>query len=226
MKRLPHLFENNNEWAAKHLELDPKFFAQLSDQQSPEYLWIGCSDSRVPANQITGLQPGEVFVHRNVANQVVHSDLNCLSVIQFAIDVLKVKHVMVVGHYGCGGVKAALENARAGLVDNWLGHVRDVGEKHAAQLAEIPMDDPNHSRLDRFCELNVLEQVVNVANTTMVRDAWQRGQELTLHGWIYSIRDGLLRDLDICVTSQEETEEAYAYASQPGHRGRLLRAVE
>ncbi len=225
MKRLPHLFENNNAWAAEHLEMDPQFFAELSEQQSPEYLWIGCSDSRVPANQITGLQPGEVFVHRNVANQVVHSDLNCLSVIQFAIDVLKVKHVMVVGHYGCGGVRAALENTRAGLVDNWLGHVRDVKDKHATQLAALPESSPDGSRLDRFCELNVLEQVVNVANTTMVRDAWARGQELTLHGWIYSIRDGLLRDLGMCVTSSEEVEDSYAYASQPGQKGRLLRSI-
>jgi len=225
MKRLTHLFENNNTWAAGLLKQNPQFFAELSEQQSPEYLWIGCSDSRVPANQITGLKPGEVFVHRNIANQVVHSDLNCLSVIQFAIDVLKVKHVMVVGHYGCGGVRAALENSRAGLVDNWLGHVRDVGEKHAAQLADLPDNGPEECRLDRFCELNVLEQVLNVANTTMVRDAWSRDQDLTLHGWIYSIRDGLLRDLGMCVTSPEEVEESYAQATKAGQKARLLRSL-
>lgn len=223
MKRLPHLFENNKVWAADLLKQDSQFFGKLCKQQSPEYLWIGCSDSRVPANQISGLQPGEVFVHRNIANQVVHSDLNCLSVIQFAIDVLKVKHVMVVGHYGCGGVTAALENSRAGLVDNWLGHVRDVGEKHATQLANLPEDRHEGCRLDRFCELNVCEQVLNVANTTMVRDAWSRGQDVTLHGWIYSIRDGLLRDLGMCIASPEEVEDSYVHATRAGQKAQLRR---
>ena len=175
---------------------DPAFFLELAKRQSPEYLWIGCSDSRVPANQIVGLQPGDVFVHRNVANVVVHTDLNCLSVLQYAVDVLRVKHVIVCGHYGCGGVAAALAGTRHGLIDNWLRHVTDVREKHAAELTALPQD----RRLDRLCELNVVEQVVNVSQTTVVRDAWARGQELTVHGWIYDLRDGLLRDLGRCVT--------------------------
>jgi carbonic anhydrase len=180
---------------------DPEFFAKLALQQTPEYLWIGCSDSRVPANQIIGLLPGDVFVHRNVANVVVHTDLNCLSVLQFAVDVLKVKHVIVCGHYGCGGVAAALRRERHGLVDNWLGHVHDVAVKHQAHLAGHGDDAQRHARL---CELNVIEQVVNVSETTVVRDAWARGQPLSLHGWIYGIQDGLLRDLRMTVDQPAE----------------------
>jgi carbonic anhydrase len=186
---------------------DPDFFAKLTDQQSPEYLWIGCSDSRVPANQIVGLLPGDVFVHRNVANVVVHADLNCLSVLQFAVDVLRVKHVIVCGHYGCGGVAAALRRERHGLADNWLGHVQDVIEKHRAQLAGIA---DAAARLARVCELNVIEQAVNVSRTTVVRDAWQRGQPLTLHAWIYGIHDGLLRDLELTADAPEAIAGLYA----------------
>jgi carbonic anhydrase len=185
---------------------DPAFFAKLAQQHTPEYLWIGCSDSRVPANQIIGLLPGDVFVHRNVANVVVHTDLNCLSVLQFAIDVLKVKHVIVCGHYGCGGVGAALRRERHGLVDNWLGHVRDVADKHTARLAGVAAA---HEQLARLCELNVIEQVVNVAQTTVVRDAWQRGQGLTLHGWIYGVHDGLLRDLAMTLDRPEDMAKRY-----------------
>jgi carbonic anhydrase len=194
MANIDYLIENNRNWARQTVERDPEFFRTLAQQQSPEYLWIGCSDSRVPANQIVGLLPGELFVHRNVANVVVHSDLNCLSVLQFAVDVLKVKHVLVVGHYGCGGVQAALENRRVGLADNWLRHVQDVMEKHAGDLAAFT--EP-HDRLNRLCELNVMEQVANVCRTTVVRDAWDRGQELTVHGWIYSLDDGRVRDLQV-----------------------------
>jgi carbonic anhydrase len=176
--------------------------------QSPEYLWIGCSDSRVPANQIVGLLPGEVFVHRNVANVVVHSDLNCLSVIQFAIDVLKVKHIMVVGHYGCGGVQAALTHQRVGLADLWLRHVQDVHVKHLARVDDLPEE----KRHDRLCELNVLEQVINVSRTIVVEDAWQRGQDLTIHGWIYGLKDGLIRDLGLTVTAPEHIAERYEAA--------------
>ena len=188
------------------LRSDPDFFAKLAQQQTPEYLWIGCSDSRVPANQIVGLLPGDVFVHRNVANVVVHTDLNCLSALQFAVDVIRVKHVIVCGHYGCGGVAAALRRERHGLVDNWLGHVQDVVIRHAARLAAI---SDEARRLARVCELNVIEQVVNVSQTTVVRDAWQRGQRLTLHGWIYGIQDGLLRDLRMTSESADEIESHY-----------------
>jgi carbonic anhydrase len=206
VRSLPQLFANNRAWAESMLRSDPAFFTKLAQQQTPEYLWIGCSDSRVPANQIIGLLPGDVFVHRNVANVVVHTDLNCLSVLQFAIDVLKVKHVIVCGHYGCGGVGAALRGERHGLVDNWLGHVRDVVTKHEARLVTIA--DPS-SRHERLCELNVIEQVANVAQTTVVRDAWQRGQELTLHGWIYGIHDGLLRDLQMTARRPDELTPLY-----------------
>ena len=188
------------------VQQDPGFFAKLAQQQTPEYLWIGCSDSRVPANQIIGLLPGDVFVHRNVANVVVHTDLNCLSVMQFGIDVLKVRHVIVCGHYGCGGVAAALRRERHGLVDNWLGHVHDVAAKHHALLADLKDGEP---RLARLCELNVIEQVVNVSRTTIVRDAWQRGQPLALHGWIYGIHDGRLHDLKMTVERPEEVAELY-----------------
>jgi len=206
LRSLPHLFENNRAWADAMQRSDPAFFSKLAQQQAPEYLWIGCSDSRVPANQIIGLLPGDVFVHRNVANVVVHTDLNCLSVLQFAIDVLKVKHVIVCGHYGCGGVGAALRRERHGLVDNWLGHVYDVAEKHAVRLGGIADAE---QRLARLCELNVVEQVVNVAQTTVVRDAWQREQPLTLHGWIYGIQDGLLRDLKMTVERPGELATLY-----------------
>jgi carbonic anhydrase len=194
MGKLDHLFEKNRAWAAELTRGDPDFFERLVGQQSPEYLWIGCSDSRVPANQIVGLAPGELFVHRNVANVVVHTDLNCLSVLQFAVDVLQVKHVIVCGHYGCGGVFAALRDAKLGLIDNWLRHIQDVGAKHRPQLDALADEA---KRFARLCELNVIEQVRNVGDTTVVRDAWRRGQPLAVHGWIYDVRDGLLRDLDV-----------------------------
>ncbi|HYC72394.1 MAG TPA: carbonate dehydratase [Opitutaceae bacterium] len=209
MQSLTHLFEQNKAWAAEIKELDPEFFAKLSRQQTPEYLWIGCADSRVPANEIIGLLPGEVFVHRNVANVVVHTDLNCLSVLQFAVDLLKVKHVMVVGHYGCGGVQAAYRCQRVGLADNWLRHVQDVREKHRHDLGLLPDDT---ARTARLCELNVIEQAANVCATTIVQDAWARGQSLTVHGWIYGLRDGLLRDLKVSASSAEEAVGAYQAA--------------
>jgi carbonic anhydrase len=194
---LTHLFENNRAWAAEMTRQDAGFFTRLSVQQAPRYLWIGCSDSRVPANQIVGLLPGEMFVHRNVANVVVHTDLNCLSAVQFAVEVLKVSHIIVCGHYGCGGVLAALRNEKLGLVDNWLRHVQDVRRNHQPQIDALPTEAERHQRL---CELNVVEQVINVSKTTIVRDAWARGQALAVHGWVYDIQDGLLRDLDIGVT--------------------------
>lgn len=199
-RTLHHLFDFNRAWSNKMREVDPGYFEKLSHLQTPELLWIGCSDSRVPANEIVGLLPGEVFVHRNVANVVVHTDLNCLSVIQFAVDVLKVKHIMVVGHYGCGGVKAALDGARVGLVDIWLRHVRDVRAKHLREIDTLPAE----ARHDRLCELNVLEQVANVCQTYVVQDAWQRGQSLTVHGWIYGLKDGLMRDLGITVNAADQ----------------------
>jgi carbonic anhydrase len=190
---LGDLFERNRAWAAAMVADDPDFFTGLAEQQTPAYLWIGCSDSRVPANQIVGLPPGNVFVHRNVANVVVHTDLNCLSVLQYAVDVLRVRHVIVCGHYGCGGVAAALHGSRHGLIDNWLRHVADVGIKHAVELDSVPADE----RHDRLCELNVVEQVANVCKTTIVEDAWTRGQQLTVHGVVYGLSDGLLRDLGV-----------------------------
>jgi carbonic anhydrase len=204
-ENLSHLFDFNRAWARRMQEVDPEYFNKLSKLQSPEFLWIGCSDSRVPANQIVGLLPGEVFVHRNVANVVVHTDLNCLSVIQFAVDALKVKHIMVVGHYGCGGVGAALEKKRVGLVDIWLRHVQDVHGKHRALVDTLPADQ----RHDRLCELNVLEQVVNVCQTCVVQDAWSRGQELTIHGWVYGLKDGLVHDLGITVNCPEDLKIRY-----------------
>ena len=189
---LNQLFDNNRAWAEEMTRADPEFFRRLSRQQSPQYLWIGCSDSRVPANQIVGLLPGEMFVHRNVANVVVHTDLNCLSAVQFAVDVLRVRHIIVCGHYGCGGVLGALRDDKLGLIDNWLRHVQDVRSKHQPQLDALATEAERHQRL---CELNVIEQVANVSQTTVVRDAWSRGQELTVHGWIYGLRDGLLREL-------------------------------
>ena len=194
MNSLDHLFENNRAWAAGMTQQDPDFFRRLSAQQSPHYLWIGCSDSRVPANQIVGLMAGDMFVHRNVANVVVHTDLNCLSAVQFAVDALGVENIIVCGHYGCGGVLAALQDARLGLIDNWLRHVQDVQSKHRAEIDELKTESERHRRL---CELNVIEQVASVSQTTIVRDAWSRGQLLTVHGWIYDIADGLLRDLEV-----------------------------
>jgi len=202
MRSLSKLFRKNVDWARKVTESDPEFFGKLTGQQSPDYLWIGCADSRVPANEIVDLLPGELFVHRNVANVVVHTDLNCLSVIQYGVDVLKVKHAMVVGHYGCGGVAAALRNPKLGLIDNWLRHVQDVQKKHAAGLAAHEPDE--QQLVDRLCELNVIEQVQNVCQTTVVQDAWARGQELTVHGWIYRLQDGELRDL--CATASDPAE--------------------
>ena len=198
MKTLDHLLNNNRAWAEKIKANDPEFFEALSKQQNPQYLWIGCSDSRVPANQIIDVTPGDMFVHRNVANVVVHTDLNCLSVVQYAVEVLQVKHLIVCGHYGCGGVRAALENSSLGLIDNWLRHVQDVRQKHDALLARISEGE----RLNKLCELNVIEQVSNLCQTTIVQSAWQRGQELFVHGWIYGLSDGLIRDLDVSIDSQ------------------------
>ncbi|MDQ3159643.1 MAG: carbonate dehydratase [Pseudomonadota bacterium] len=209
MNALEQLLRNNHAWAERVSREDPAFFQRLSTQQAPEYLWIGCSDSRVPANQVVDLNPGEVFVHRNIANVVVHTDLNSLSVIQFAVDVLKVKHILVVGHYGCGGVHAALTNARVGLADNWIRHVSDVADKHAILLAGI---DELHLRHDRLCELNVLEQVTNVCQTTIVQDAWSRGQQVSVHGWVYTLRDGRVHDLGIDVDAPTTLEPQYVVA--------------
>jgi carbonic anhydrase len=199
--RLEQLFANNREWARAIVAKNPDFFQKLAVQQAPEYLWIGCSDSRVPANELLGLLPGDVFVHRNIANVIVHSDLNCLSVLQFAIQVLHVKHIIVCGHYGCSGVHAALTNRRIGLADNWLRHVQDVHQKHGRYLGETL---PDRDRLDRLCELNVIEQAINVSQTTIVQDAWERGQPLTVHSWIYGIKDGLLRDLELSLSGPED----------------------
>ena len=195
------LFKRNQDWAASRIAEDPGYFKNLAAQQTPEYLWIGCSDSRVPANELLGMAPGELFVHRNIANVVVHSDLNCLTVLQFAIDVLKVKHIIVCGHYGCSGVHAAMVNRRVGLADNWLRHVQDVNQKHERYLGDVL---PSKERAERLVELNVVEQVVNVAQTTIVQDAWERGQPLTVHGWVYGLQDGLLRDLGMNVSGAEE----------------------
>ena len=199
MRTLKQLFDNNRAWAADMTRQDPDFFRRLSTQQSPHYLWIGCSDSRVPANQVVGLVSGEMFVHRNVANVVVHTDLNCLSAIQFAVDVLHIEHIIVCGHYSCGGILAALQDNKLGLIENWLRHVQDVRAKHRAELDALETEEKQH---DRLCELNVIEQVTNLSRTTVVRDAWSRGQALTVHGWIYDLSDGLLRDLDVSVASE------------------------
>ncbi len=209
MTDLAALLRNNLAWAERVSREDPGFFERLWQQQAPKYLWIGCSDSRVPANQVVDLAPGEVFVHRNIANVVVHTDLNCLSVIQFAVDVLKVEHVLVVGHYGCGGVHAALTQRRLGLVDNWIRHVSDVSAKHAPLLASL---EGEHLRHDRLCELNVLEQVANVCQTTIVQDAWSRGQPLSVHGWVYTLRDGRVHDLGLDVATAEDLEPQYGAA--------------
>jgi len=196
---LEHLIENNRRWSEEVTRQEPDFFPRLAKQQSPEYLWIGCSDSRVAANTIVGLMPGEVFVHRNIANLVVHTDMNCLSVMQFAVEVLKVKHIIVTGHYGCGGVAAALDGNRHGLIDNWIRHIQDTAHLYADVLSQ--MSDPE-TRIDKLCELNVIEQVINASESTVVQDAWNRGQELTIHGWIYGLKDGLLRDLDITLSNK------------------------
>ncbi len=203
---IEQLFDNNRAWSERMREEDATFFSRLANQQSPEYLWIGCSDSRVPANQIIGLAPGEVFVHRNVANVVVHTDLNALSVIQYAVDVLRVKHVLVVGHYGCGGVKAALNNNRLGLIDNWLRHVQDVRDKHEKQLDAIA---DSTERIDRLCEFNAMQQVINISQTTVLREAWERGQNVAVHAWCYGLKDGLVRNLGMAAHSREEALDQY-----------------
>lgn len=209
MRVLKHLFDNNRAWSERIRAQHPDFFERLSRQQSPDYLWIGCSDSRLPPTDITGTMPGEIFVHRNVGNVVVHTDFNCLSVIEYAVAVLKVKHIIVCGHYGCGGVHAALRNSQLGLIDNWLRHIREVCRKYDDSLSRLTDD---HQRHDRLCELNVVEQVYNVCNTTLVQTAWQQGQPLSVHGWVYSLRDGLLRDLGVVTTGLEEVEPVYRKA--------------
>ena len=209
---LQHLLQNNRRWSDQVKQTDPGFFSQLAEQQSPEYLWIGCSDSRVPANQITGLKPGEVFVHRNVANVVANADLNCLSVLQYAVEVLKVKHIIVCGHYGCGGVKAALSNQKFGLIDNWLRNIKDIHRQHRTKIESIIETDKvaeENKRVNRLCELNVIEQVNNVCHTTIVQEAWDRGQPLAVHGWIYSVRNGILKDLNVTTASKDQISQIY-----------------
>lgn len=202
MKTLKYLFERNRVWANEIKDKDPEYFMDLSKQQAPQYLWIGCSDSRVPANQIVNLPPGEVFVHRNIANVVVHTDLNCLSVIQFAVETLKIKHIIVCGHYGCSGIKASMEKSAHGLIDNWLRHIKDVSRFNADKLQGLSAEEKH----DRLCELNVIEQVTNVCNSTIVQNAWRNGEELSVHGWIYGIKNGILKDLDVTFSSNEELE--------------------
>ncbi len=214
---LSHLIKQNREWSESMRNEDPEFFTRLVGQQSPQYLWIGCADSRVPANEIVNLQPGELFVHRNVANVVVHTDLNCLSVLQYAVDVLKVKHVIVCGHYGCGGVRSAMLNQKLGLINNWLRHVQDVGQKYDTHLAKVIEED---LRADRLCELNVIEQVVNVSQTTVIEGAWERGQEISVHGWIYRLNDGRVRDLRISMSGSDDivkcrNESVFKLFSEP-----------
>lgn len=214
MKKLPHLFENNRAWARSMEESRPGFFQSLARQQRPQYLWIGCSDSRVPANEIVGLLPGELFVHRNIANLVIHTDMNCLSVIQYAVDVLKVRHIIVCGHYGCGGVKAALEGKPHGLIDGWLRHIQDLCRAYESELAQLRRNRGKEAALvDRVCEINVAEQVRNVCRTTTVQDAWRRGQPVSVHGWMYNIEDGLLRDLGLCVSTLESMASLTAGAA-------------
>jgi carbonic anhydrase len=216
VRDLNHLFANNQAWAAEITRRESDFFARLSRQQTPQYLWIGCSDSRVPANQIVGLVPGEMIVHRNVANVVVHTDLNCLSAIQFAVEVLRVRHIIVCGHYGCGGVLAALRDEKLGLIDNWLRHVQDVWSKHQLRLLDLASKAQRH---DGLCELNVIEQLVNVCRTTVVREAWAQGQALVVHGWIYRLSDGLLRDLGMCVSGEAELATCYEPAIEGFMKG-------
>jgi len=206
MRVLKNLFEQNKKWAEKVKESEPDFFLKLSKQQNPEYLWIGCSDSRVPANQIVDMLPGQIFVHRNIANVVVHTDLNCLSVIQYAVEVLKVKHIIVCGHYGCGGVQAAMENKDHGLIDNWLRHIKDVYRYHQTKIDALQSEI---DKINLLCELNVLEQVTNICHTSIVQSAWKAGQELAVHGWIYSIEDGILRDLKVCITKLDEISQTH-----------------
>ncbi len=206
MRVLKDLFDRNRDWAGKIKAEDPGFFARLSEQQHPEYLWIGCADSRVPANQILGLLPGQIFVHRNIANLVVHTDLNCLAVIQFAVEVLKIRHIIVCGHYGCSGIRAAMDNREHGLIDNWLRNIKDVYRYHEAQINALP---GAQARFDRLCELNVVEQVANVCHTSIVQNAWKAGQELAVHGWIYAIDDGILQDLSVCVTCPDEISQIH-----------------
>lgn len=206
MPKLAKLIANNKDWAARQVERDPDFFKNLVAQQKPEYLWIGCSDSRVPANQVVGMAPGELFVHRNVANQVIQTDFNCLSVVQFAVDTLKVKHILVVGHYGCGGVAAATDSCTHGLVDHWLFPIKDIYREHRRELEALPNDK---ERVDRLCELNVIEQVKNLVKTTIVQGAWERGQDLTIHGWVYSLEDGLVRDMNVSASDTEAVERIY-----------------
>jgi carbonic anhydrase len=206
MRSLKNLLEKNKKWAQKVKESDPDFFTNLSLQQSPEYLWIGCSDSRVPANEIVGMLPGEIFVHRNIANMVVHTDLNCLSVIQYAVEVLKVKHIIVCGHYGCGGIKAALDNREHGLIDNWLRNIKDIYRYHQTKIDQLQNEK---DKVDLLCELNIIEQVANICHTTIVQSAWKSGQDLVVHGWIYSIEDGILRDLDVCMKNVDEISQIH-----------------
>lgn len=213
MKKLPEIFQKNREWANQITREQPDFFQQLAQQQSPKYLWIGCSDSRVPANQIMGLLPGEVFVHRNIANVVVHTDLNCLSVIQYAVEVLKVEHIIVCGHYGCGGVLAAWRGAQFGLIDNWLRHVQDVSTKYREDIAHRPDED---SRIDRLCELNVIEQALHVCRTTIVQDAWRREQPLTVHGWVYRLQNGRLQDIGVTLSTDADYEDFVRQRAMPG----------
>jgi carbonic anhydrase len=210
MHPLQHLLDNNKRWAAGQTSGDAQFFQRLSTQQNPDYLWIGCADSRVPANEIIGLDPGEVFVHRNVGNVVVHTDMNCLSVIQYAVDILQVEHIIVCGHYGCGGVQAAMENRQHGLIDNWLRHIKDIYYRHQSAVDAI---EDIANRKDRVCELNVVEQVANVCYTTIVQNAWQRGQPLAVHGWVYGLQDGLINDLGILIDSPEQIASTYCMAS-------------
>jgi carbonic anhydrase len=209
MSSIQQLFENNRAWSERIRREDPEFFPRLSRQQSPRYLWIGCADSRVPANEIVDLAPGELFVHRNVANVVVHSDLNCLSVMQFAVDVLRIEHIIVCGHYGCSGVAVALQDKRVGLADNWLRHIQDVHAKHEAAVSRV---EGTAAKIDRLCELNVIEQAANVCQTTVVKDAWERGQSLTVHGWVYGLSDGLVRDLRTSASSTAEAGASYRAA--------------
>jgi len=206
LRSIEELFANNRAWAHSVKTADPDFFEKLANQQAPEYLWIGCSDSRVPANQIVGLPPGEVFVHRNVANMVVHTDFNCLTVLQYAVDVLRIKHVLVVGHYNCGGVRAAYENRDNGLIDNWLRNIKDVQQRHRRRIAALETDD---ERVNLLCELNVTSQVFNVCHTTIVQNAWSRGQPLSVHGWVYSLKDGLINDLQCTVSGPEQISAVY-----------------
>ena len=220
MRVLSHLFENNRRWAAACVARQPDFFSRLTGQQSPEYLWIGCADSRVPANEIVGLRPGELFVHRNVANVVVHTDLNCLSVLQYAVDVLRVRHIIVCGHYGCGGVRAAFDDARLGLIQNWLRHVQDVRAKHRAEIEGAGDFD---AQVNRLCELNVVEQAAHVCKTTVVQDAWERGQPLAVHAWIYALDDGLLREFGFSVANGEELQPALDAAEKAQPFKQLLK---